>query len=105
VNSKQGLPCLNPFLTSYVMHELMHYDQLGGIDCEDRERPENSGRGQAKVFSCVGFSTRGTEEGRSGSLERLDQAADRMLTDPNAVKRGYVPDTTDVIASLGLLFP
>ena len=43
--------------------------------------------------------------GRPGSLERLGQAADRMLTDPNAVKRGYVPDTPDVIASLGLLFP
>ena len=43
--------------------------------------------------------------GLPGSLERLGQAADRLLIDPNAVKRGYVPDTPDVIASLGLLFP
>ncbi len=43
--------------------------------------------------------------GKPGSLERIGQAADKMLTDPKAMERGYVPSIPDVIASTGLIFP
>ncbi|NIP98701.1 MAG: hypothetical protein GWO24_36950 [Akkermansiaceae bacterium] len=43
--------------------------------------------------------------GRPGSYERIGTAADRMLTDPRAMDRAYVPALSEVIASSGLVFP
>ncbi len=43
--------------------------------------------------------------GRPGSLERMGAAADKMLKDPKAMDRGYVPVIPEVIASMGMVFP
>ncbi|MFP6881537.1 MAG: PVC-type heme-binding CxxCH protein [Roseibacillus sp.] len=43
--------------------------------------------------------------GRPGSLERMGAAADKMLKDPKAMDRGYVPVLPEVIASMGMVFP
>jgi azurin len=43
--------------------------------------------------------------GRPGSLERMGTEADRMLKDPKAMDRGYVPTIPEVIASMGMVFP
>jgi len=43
--------------------------------------------------------------GRPGSLARMGAEADRMLKDPKAMDRGYVPTIPEVIASMGMVFP
>lgn len=43
--------------------------------------------------------------GKPGSLERMGAEADKMLKDPGAMDRGYVPGIPEVIASMGMVFP
>ena len=43
--------------------------------------------------------------GKPGSLEKMGGEADKMLQDPKAMDRGYVPAIPEVIASMGMVFP
>ena len=43
--------------------------------------------------------------GKPGSLQRLGAAADKLITAPNAIEIGYVPQTKEVINATGLLDP
>ncbi|MED5586136.1 MAG: hypothetical protein VYB61_07260, partial [Verrucomicrobiota bacterium] len=43
--------------------------------------------------------------GKPGSLQRLGTAADKLITAPNAIEIGYVPQTKEVIGATGLLDP
>ena len=43
--------------------------------------------------------------GKPGSLQRLGAAADKLITAPNAIEIGYVPQTKEVIDATGLLDP
>lgn len=43
--------------------------------------------------------------GKPGSLQRLGAAADKLITAPNAIDIGYVPQTKEVIDATGLLDP
>ena len=43
--------------------------------------------------------------GKPGSLQRLGTAADKLITAPNAIEIGYVPQTEEVIVATSLLDP
>ena len=42
---------------------------------------------------------------RAGTLEAVGAMADRMVTEPTAIARNYIPDTADVLASTPLVNP
>ena len=42
---------------------------------------------------------------KPGTKEKVGAAADAMLTDPEAIKRGYIPSSSDILYSTKLLNP
>jgi len=86
-------------------HQLIRISAVEGLKFDQTSLEAKAGKPIAIIVANPDLLQHNFVLGKQGSMQRLGSAADKLITAPNAIEIGYVPQNKDVLGATGLLDP
>jgi putative membrane-bound dehydrogenase-like protein len=86
-------------------HQVLKISAAEGLKFNTSTLEAKAGRAIAIIVANPDLLQHNFVLGKQGSMQRLGNAADKLITAPNAIEIEYVPQSEDVLSATGLLDP